>query len=145
MFEPRESRARILIVDSDPRVGRSLSGILEASDRVEVVGCVSTAVEALDQALERCPDAVLIDLDESDAEEWLGLLSAFRCACSRAAIVVLGGTATLREVAIEAGADAFLTKYETADALAEAVAAIATAGSPEPANHLPHFQLRRKL
>jgi DNA-binding NarL/FixJ family response regulator len=132
MFEPRESRARILIVDGDRRVGRSLSGILEACDRVEVVGCVSTAVEALDVALWQCPDAVLIDLDRSDAVDWLELISAFRCACTGAAIVVLSGAATLRELAIQAGADAFLNKYEAADTLAEAVVAV-TAGSPRRA------------
>jgi DNA-binding NarL/FixJ family response regulator len=125
MFEPRESRTRILIVDGDRRVCRSLSGILEANDRVEVVGCVSTAIEALDLAMWHCPDVLLIDLDRDDALEWLGLISAFRCACSDAAIVVLSGAEPFREAAIQAGADAVLDKYEAVDRLAEEVAAIA--------------------
>jgi DNA-binding NarL/FixJ family response regulator len=133
MFEPRESRPTILIVDGDRRVSRSLSGILEASDRVEVVGCVLTPVEALEQALWHCPDAVLIDLDRPDATDWLDLISAFRSACDCAAIVVLGGAASLREIAFQAGADEFLDKYQAADALAEAVAAIA-GGSPRPSD-----------
>ncbi|MFI5258713.1 MAG: response regulator transcription factor [Candidatus Limnocylindrales bacterium] len=136
MFEPSESRPRILIVDGDRRVRRSLSGILEASDRVEVVGCVSTAVEALDLAIWHCPDALLIDLDRSDAAALLELIPAFRSSCDHAAIVVLSGTASLREIAFQAGADEFLNKYEAADELAEAVAAIAagSAGWTDPAS-----------
>lgn len=128
MFEPSESRPRLLIVDGDRRVRRSLSGILEASDRIEVVGCVSTAIEALDLAIWHCPDAVLIDLDRLDPAALLELIPAFRSACRCIAIVVLSGAASLREVAIQAGVDAVLDKYEAADELAEAVAA-AVAGA----------------
>jgi len=124
MFEPLEPRTRILIVDGDRRVCRSLSGILEANDRVEVVGCVSTAIDALDLAMWHCPDAVLIDLDRADAADWLGLIAAFRCACPCAAVVVLSGAASLREVAIQAGADAVLDKYEAGGQLADAVMAV---------------------
>jgi DNA-binding NarL/FixJ family response regulator len=125
MFEPCDSRSRILIVDGDRRVCRSLSGILEAKDEIEVVGCVSTAIEALDLAMWHCPDVVLIDLDRDDASAWLGLISAFRCACTDTAIVVLSGAEPLREEAIQSGADVVLDKYEAVDQLAETVAAIA--------------------
>jgi DNA-binding NarL/FixJ family response regulator len=125
MFEPCDSRSRILIVDGDRRVCRSLTGILEANSEIEVVGCVSTAIEALDLAMWHCPDVVLIDLDRDDASAWLGLIAAFRCACTDAAIVVLSGAEPLREEAIQSGADVVLDKYEAVDRLAETVAAIA--------------------
>ena len=124
MFEPRESLVSILIVDGDRRVRRGLSGILEATDRVDVIGCVSTVVEAVDLAHQHCPDAVLIDIDRPDAADWLGLLPAFRRACPCAAVVVLSGAETLREDALRAGADAYLDRYEAAETLAEAVVAL---------------------
>jgi DNA-binding NarL/FixJ family response regulator len=123
MFEPRKPRARILIVEGDRRVRRSLSGILEASDLVEVVGCASTATDAVDLTRERCPDAVLIDLDRPDAESWLDSLPTVRGACPDAAIVVLSATAVLHEAALRAGADTFLSKFEVAETLSEAVVA----------------------
>lgn len=140
MFQPAEPRTRVLIVDGDRRVRRSLSGILEVSDRVEVVGCVSTAAEAVDQVHEACPDAVLIDLDRPDAETWLDLLPVLRGACPGAAIVVLSAVSTLRNGALRAGADAFLNKFEAADTLAEAVVAVSHSDSPEPANRIPHVE-----
>jgi DNA-binding NarL/FixJ family response regulator len=96
----REPRARIRIIDAERRRLRSLTGILEASDQVEFVGCVSTAVEALGLAHEHCPDAVLIDLDRPYAAAWPELIPAFRGACNCAAIIVLGGAATPRQGAL---------------------------------------------
>lgn len=124
MFEPRGSRVGILIVDGDRRIRRGLSGILEATDRVDVIGCVSTVVEAIDLAHQHCPDVVLIDLDHRDALEWLGLITAVRRACPCAAVVVLSGAETLRQDALRAGVDAFLDRYEAAETLAEAVIAV---------------------
>jgi DNA-binding NarL/FixJ family response regulator len=140
MFQPLEPRTRVLIVDGDRRVRRSLSGLLEASDLVEVIGCASTAVEMIDMVLEACPDAVLIDLDRPDAEDWLDLIATFRCACPSAAIVVLGEARSLRDVALKAGADAFLNKPEVTETLAEAVVAISQPVTRGGANHIPGFE-----
>lgn len=145
MFPPAEPRTRVLIVDGDRRVRRSLSGILGVSDRIEVVGCASTAAEAVDRVHEACPDAVLIDLDRPDAEAWLDLLPALRGACPSVAIVVMSAVSTLRNGALRAGADAFLNKFEAGDTLAEAVIAVSHPDSPEAANQIPDVEWRRTL
>ena len=53
---------RILVADDHPIVRAGLVALLEAEDDVEVVGTATTGVEAVEQALTKRPDVVLMDL-----------------------------------------------------------------------------------
>jgi DNA-binding NarL/FixJ family response regulator len=53
---------RCLIVDDNARFREEVRGLLEEQG-IEVIGCASSGDEALEQAAERRPDVVLVDID----------------------------------------------------------------------------------
>lgn len=54
---------RILIVDDHPMVAEGIQSILESYDDIEVVGCLSNGIEAVEKATEIEPDVILMDLN----------------------------------------------------------------------------------
>jgi DNA-binding NarL/FixJ family response regulator len=56
-------RLRVLIADDHPLFAESLTSILSADDRFEVVGCASNGEEAVEMAASLAPDVVLMDLE----------------------------------------------------------------------------------
>jgi DNA-binding NarL/FixJ family response regulator len=115
---------RVLVVGSVGFVGDAIGDALVSSDHVEIVGDVVGAVEAIDAALERRPEVVLLDADAT-GDDWLDLVRALIALRPAPTVVVLSwrdGTQVLD--AIAAGARGYLTKDLSAPALARAVAGI---------------------
>jgi len=56
-------RLRVLIADDHPLFAESLTSILSADDRFEVIGCASNGEEAVELAASLAPDVILMDLE----------------------------------------------------------------------------------
>ena len=123
------SSGRVLVVDDEPQVLRSLSAALGAAG-YEAAGA-GTVAEALEAAALRPPDAVVLDLllpDGSGVEvcrrlrEW-----------SQVPIVVVSAVdeETEKIAALDAGADDYVTKpYAVGELLARLRAALRRAAAP---------------
>src|SRR4051812_19234777 len=57
-----QTKVRVLIVDDDPFLARSLTRLLEMHERFQVVGNASSGPEALSQVTQLQPDLVLMDV-----------------------------------------------------------------------------------
>jgi CheY-like chemotaxis protein len=119
-------RLLALVAGGDARVRRGIAGLVEAGGRFRVVASVSTACEAagVDDAVH--PDLVIVDLDGPADGAWLELTARLRAVGSAAAIVAVGAETTQGARALAAGADAFVTNDDAAEALGEAF------GQPDP-------------
>ncbi len=115
-------RPRALVVGTDPRVRRSLAGLVEAAGVAEVVGAAAGAIGALDLLAAERPDLVLLDLDRPDAGAWLDLVARLRRTSPHCSVVVLGSASTLRPLALAAGADAYIPKTDAPEAIRDAIA-----------------------
>ena len=100
---------RVLVVDDDPAILRSISKVL-ARDGFDVA-TASDAVPALDQAAERPPDIVVVDFNmpTSGLEVVQKLKRAF---ADQIFVAVLTGedSEQMRACCLDAGADAVLIK-----------------------------------
>jgi DNA-binding NarL/FixJ family response regulator len=102
---------RVLIVDDYPLFAESVRMLLARDERVDVVGVAEDAHEAIELALERDAQVVIMDvslpgMDGLEATRRLGELKA------DARVIVISGLDRddLPQEAHEAGAWAFLTK-----------------------------------
>jgi DNA-binding NarL/FixJ family response regulator len=123
----------ILLADDQAKVRSAMRLLFEQDPDIEVMGEAVDARGLLDWLEIVCPDMILLDweLPGGSGEE---LLSAARANCSRVAIVALSGRPEARPAALDAGADAFVSKgdpperlLETIEACVEARAAAAPA------------------
>ncbi len=126
-FEPAH---RIVIVDSDHRVRESLTGLLELTDGIAIVGTAGTADEALAVASRVDPDAILLDPRLPEAEAGLALIDRLRAAAPRSRILVMYWEPAIA-VAARAAADAVIDKCADPAPFAEAV--LAAVSSPSVA------------
>jgi DNA-binding NarL/FixJ family response regulator len=111
---------RILLADSQAKVRFALRVLLERQPGVEVVGEVASADELLARAAALCPDLVLLDWTVAGVVA-PGLLRTLRAACPELEIVVLSSRPEAREVALAAGADAFVSKGNPPEHLLAAI------------------------
>ena len=107
---------RILLSDDQAQVRFALRMLLERQLGLEVVGETVAASELLDQAEATGPDVVLVSwelpgLEESDS------LSVLRKVCPDLIVIALSGRPEARRAALEAGADAFVSKTDPPEAL----------------------------
>lgn len=96
---------QLVLVEQDRRLRRSLAGILEIDRHVRSVEAtqeVETAIAFVNAGLR--PDAVLIDVDDSDGR-LPRTVARLRAACPELAIVALTDDPTLAAQALIAGAD----------------------------------------
>jgi DNA-binding NarL/FixJ family response regulator len=152
----------VLIVDDDVPTRVGLQTILSAEPDMEIVGEASTGVEACDLAAKLRPDIVLMDVQLPDLD---GIEATRRITAAtddgddiRTRVVVLT-TYDIDEYAFEslrAGASGFLLKRTRAEALVDAVRAvaggdslsmpraterlIASVATVDPARHSPAFE-----
>jgi DNA-binding NarL/FixJ family response regulator len=113
---------RILLADDQPKVCSALRLILEQEPELIVVG-EATDADALSIAMERlCPDLVLLDW------ELPGLTARLVCVLRRrfpaATIVALSGRPEAQQAALEAGADAFVSKGDPPEQLLQTLQAV---------------------
>ncbi len=114
----------ICIADSQSRVRFGLRVLLEQQAGWKVVGEAAEAHELLKQIYSDCPDLVLLDWDLPGMPAEI-LLTILRQACPKSRIIALSGRDGLRQLVLETGVDAFVSKTETPEKLITMIQQIA--------------------
>ena len=109
---------RILLVDDSPTFLESATRFLAMDARLEIIGCVLSGGEALEQVPKLRPDLVLMDL----AMPGMNGLEATRHIKAKPSapyvvILTLNDSREYRDAALAVGADGFVTKSEIGTAL----------------------------
>ena len=106
---------RILLADHRSRVRFALRALLEQQPGLNVVGEAVDAGSLLAQAESSCPDLVLLDwkLRGLAADS----LPALRRVCPDVHVIALSGRPEERRAALDAGADAFVSKTDAPERL----------------------------
>jgi DNA-binding NarL/FixJ family response regulator len=112
---------RILLADGESNVRYGLRALLEERSEFEVVGEAADSEELLAQIEAACPDLVLLSwglpgLAGAD------LLTVLRSICDDLYVIVLSGRPEARQVILDAGANAFISKVEPPERLLAAIA-----------------------
>jgi DNA-binding NarL/FixJ family response regulator len=115
---------RVLIADDERLFGEALELILEADERIEVVGQARDGRQAIELARELDPDVVLMDLSMPGTDGFAAIEAIVADETTRR-VIVLSGSADPDDVAraTEAGADGYLTKERIAEDLVPLVLA----------------------
>jgi DNA-binding NarL/FixJ family response regulator len=115
-----ESRTRVLIADDQQPVREGLRCLLSLSSQVEVVGEAADGQDALHLVAERHPDVVLMDV-QMPVMDGLEATRRIKDQWPGVRVVVLTIYARYRARAISAGADVFLLKGCSPEALQDAI------------------------
>jgi DNA-binding NarL/FixJ family response regulator len=102
---------RVLIVDDHALFAEALTTLLERNDRIEVVGSATTGPDAIDQALMKKVDVVVMDVGMPGVDG-LETTRRLRTIKPDTRVIVLTGLtdSDLEQRAADAGASALLTK-----------------------------------
>jgi DNA-binding NarL/FixJ family response regulator len=126
-----ERRVRILIVDDCRIVRRGLRAMLALCPEAELVGEAADHLEAIQLAVERSPDVVLMDMQMSVIDG----LQAARCIKEKlpdVRIVALTLYDQCEAATMAAGVDDFWVKGDSADNLLDTLLKNAKSPHPEP-------------
>lgn len=111
----------ILLAEEHGRVRRALRVLLEHRSGWSVIGEARNAVELLAQLQLRKPDLILLDWSLPGLTE-VGSVAGLRGnRHQRYVVIALSGRPELRESALQAGANAFVSKIDPPDKLLEAI------------------------
>jgi DNA-binding NarL/FixJ family response regulator len=110
---------RILLADDQPKVRFALRVWLEQQAGFEIVGEAVNAKELLAQVQATTPDLVLLGWELPGLA--VDSLSALREVCPDLSVIALSGRPEARRAALDAGADAFVSKADPPEWLLAAV------------------------
>jgi two-component system response regulator DesR len=113
---------RILLADDQAKVRSALRLLLRLQPGMDVVGETAETEGLLGQVKEIRPDLILLDW-ELPGPTSNGLLTAIRARCPRLKVIALSGRPEARRAALEAGADAFVSKGAPPERLLSALRA----------------------
>ena len=116
---------RIMVADDQPKVRFALRVLLERQAGLEITGEVADAKNLFAQALAIRPDLVLVSWELPELA-LMGSLPALRKICPPLFFIALSGRTEARRAALQAGADAFVSKTDLPEQLLTAVDRIAT-------------------
>ncbi|HEU4744494.1 MAG TPA: response regulator [Anaerolineales bacterium] len=121
---------RVYIADAKPE-GRSALRLLLLDLKMEVTGEAADWTTALAQAPVRRTDLLLIDWDLLPRLMPAAALDGLRKACPAAPVIVLTSHLDARQqAALSSGADAFISKGETPERVAERLRSVAASVRP---------------
>jgi DNA-binding NarL/FixJ family response regulator len=113
---------RVLIADDSHLFGDALELILEADERIQVVGRAIDGAQAVTLARELDPDVVLLDISMPGVSAFEAIEAMIAHEAGRRVLVVTGSDDPAdREKARLAGAVGYLTKENIADELVPGV------------------------
>jgi len=127
---------RVLVVDDEEQVRRTLRRLLEAYDEIEVVGEASSGAEAVAVTEERDPNVVLMDYRMAS----MNGIEATREIKQRRdppRVVILTMYERCKPAALAAGADEFLLKGCPREALVTAIMRVTNGNRPGDEDSLP--------
>ena len=117
---------RVLIADDSHLFCDAIEAILDADERIEVVGRALDGAQAVTLARELDPDVVLLDVSMPGVGGIEAIEAMLRDDASRRVLVLTGSADPAdREKAQEAGAVGYLTKEQIANELVPGVLAAA--------------------
>jgi DNA-binding NarL/FixJ family response regulator len=122
---------KILLADDEAKVRSALRLLLEQQEGLKVVGEVERADGLMDEIGAVQPDALLLDWELPGLRDkiagapgaskgrvsWLGSLRALRALNPRLVVIALSGRPEARQTALDAGADAFVSKGDPPERL----------------------------
>ena len=111
---------RVLLADDRPHVRSALQILLKYEPEVYVVGEANDASSLLAQIQVIDPDVTLLDW-ELPGLSAIGSLSALRAKFPHLLVIALSGRPEARQEALDAGADAFISKIEPPEQLLAAL------------------------
>jgi DNA-binding NarL/FixJ family response regulator len=113
---------RMLIVDDVELVRQDLHTLLTLAGDIRIVGEAGNGLEAIQLAKALLPEVVLMDLEMPvmDGYEATRQIKAFRPAC-RVIILSIHADETEQQSAVQAGADAFIVKGASLEALLKVI------------------------
>lgn len=114
---------KVLVVEDVPELSRLLEMTFELDERFEPVGTAATGDVAMDMAEHHAPDAIVLDMSIQGSLDGVRLLRALRDLLPESRIVVFTGhdDVARRQLAIEAGASAYVVKGGDLETLLEAL------------------------
>jgi DNA-binding NarL/FixJ family response regulator len=123
MNEAEGQGIRVLLADDDREFVESLRELIDRQPELEVVGAVGNGLEAIEQADELDPDAVVIDL-HMPLLDGVTAIARLRHDHPSLCLIALTGDATpkLHKAVKEAGADGVLLKTEIVHGLVDRIA-----------------------
>ncbi len=107
---------RILLADHRPKVRFALRVLLTQRPGLEIAAEAVDAEDLLVQIESVCPDLVLLDW-KLPGLPVTGLLLTLRKTCPKACVIILSGRPEVRRAALDAGADAFVSKVDPPERL----------------------------
>jgi len=120
---------RILIADGQSSVRYALHILLQRQSGIEVVGEAIDAQELLARIEAASPDLVLLDWELPGLPR-RALLAAMRNAVPNLTVIALSGRSEDSPLALEAGADAFVSKVEPPERLLSAISLTGFTAAP---------------
>jgi len=137
---------RIIVADAGEEYRRTLIETIEAEQDIEVVGDTGDGEELLRLIGERHPDLVIMDmiLTRLDGVE---VLQALEGKPGRPRVLVLSGLTrgTMTELAIQHGADHYMTKPCRSDVLCERVRQLTAARNEEEQQQVYQLNMESKV
>jgi DNA-binding NarL/FixJ family response regulator len=131
MSDADRQRIRVLLADDDRGFVDSLRELIDRQPELEVVGAVANGLEAIEQADELDPDAVVIDLHMPLVDGVTAVARLRRDHPSLCLIALTGDEAPkLHDAVKEAGADGVLLKSELVDVLVERLSTVRMPAPP---------------
>jgi DNA-binding NarL/FixJ family response regulator len=118
----KDDRIRVLIADDHRLFAEALQAILDADDRIDVVGQAGDGREAVDLATRLDPDVVLMDIS-MPVMDGIEAARAIRESRGDTCILMLTGSNSRADVdrARQAGAAGYVTKDRIAAELIDAI------------------------
>jgi DNA-binding NarL/FixJ family response regulator len=127
---------RILIVDDHEIFRRGLRSLLESRADWEVCGEATDGRDAVDKAKQLQPDVIVLDITMPRLNG-LDAVALIRKEVPPAKVVILSQhqPALMKQVALAAGAGAYVTKSEVSRELMAAIESLLSTGSSQSSDH----------
>ncbi len=116
---------RVLLVDADRRVRRSLSGLIDLADDIECVAAVADGPAALAALDADGADICLLDPGLPELESGISLIAALRERRPGIRIVAMNVSEACEGECLDGGADAFVAKWDEPEELVDLIRAVA--------------------
>jgi len=122
---------RVVVADDHAVVRSGLTGLIEGTDDLEVVGVAANGREAVEQVRRHRPDVALMDLQMPDVDGVEATRAIVAEALGAEVLVLTSFSDQARiHAAIDAGAVGYLLKDAEPDALLDGIRAVARGESP---------------